>query len=510
MNFDIRYFMSICWRRLPLFIPVTLVFSVIAFVVAISLPAQFESSSRLLVESPQIDDNLARSTVDIAASEQLQIIEQRLLTRSNLLEIARKYSALDGLHDMSPDKIVTQMRQRTVIRRMTGRNQATFMVVSFRAEVPQTAAAVVNEYVTLILNENSRYRKSRATGTLVFFEQEVEKLNRDLDRQSAKILEFKSENSDALPSTLQYRLNRQGQLQERIALNERERLSLVDQRRRMVQLFEITADARARAPESRTDEENELEILRAELAKALLVYSQDNPKVKLLQVRIDHLAVLVDDEKRATADSADPQEMMMTLQLEEIDGRVAVLENQNARTQIEIDEFDDSIGRTPGNAIVLEALDRDYVNIQSQYNAAVDRQSRAATGERIEVLSKGERITVVEQPNVPIEPASPNRPVIAGGGSLLGVMLAAAAIVLLELSNRTIRRPVDLSNRFGVVPLGVLPVIRTPGDRLMKGAVMLTVVTVVVVGVPAALFMVHTYYLPLDLIAGKALAKLGI
>ena len=55
-----------------------------------------------------------------------------------------------------------------------------------------------------------------------------------------------------------------------------------------------------------------------------------------------------------------------------------------------------------------------------------------------------------------------------------------------------------------------MPVIRTPGDRLMKGAVMLTVVTVVVVGVPAALFMVHTYYLPLDLIADKALGKLGI
>ena len=36
MNFDIRYFMSICWRRLPLFIPVTLVFSVIAFVVAMN------------------------------------------------------------------------------------------------------------------------------------------------------------------------------------------------------------------------------------------------------------------------------------------------------------------------------------------------------------------------------------------------------------------------------------------------------------------------------------------
>ena len=52
MTFDIRYFMSICWRRLPLFIPVTLVFSVIAFAVAISLPAQFESSSRLFGGKP--------------------------------------------------------------------------------------------------------------------------------------------------------------------------------------------------------------------------------------------------------------------------------------------------------------------------------------------------------------------------------------------------------------------------------------------------------------------------
>ncbi len=448
--------------------------------------------------------------MDIAAAEQLQIIEQRLMTRPNLLEIAREFSALEGIDFLSADKIVSQMREKTGISRRTGRNQATFMVISFEANVPEVAAAVVNEYITLILSENAEYRQSRATGTLEFFEEEVARLNRELDDQSAKILKFETENSDALPSTLQYRLGRQGQLQERTALNERERLSLLEQRRRLEQLHEVTAQSRAAADAALSPEERELQALEAEKAQALLVFSTENPKVKLMQSRIDQLTALIEEQKAIEEAVVDPQEAVLALQLDELDVRIAALEDQIAASQVEIDALTDTIDRTPGNVIVLEALDRDYKIIQAQYNAAVDRLSKAATGERIEVLSKGERITVVEQPNVPIEPTSPNRVLIAGGGSIAGMAFAVGLILLLELSNRTIRRPIDLTNQFGIAPLGVLPVIRTPGDRVIKGAVMLTAVTLVVVGIPAALFMVHIHYLPLDRVAELALARFGI
>ena len=55
----------------------------------------------------------------------------------NLLEIARKSSALDGLNDMSPDKNANAPPR-------TAAPDA-----KANGEVPQTAAAV-NEYVTLI------------------------------------------------------------------------------------------------------------------------------------------------------------------------------------------------------------------------------------------------------------------------------------------------------------------------------------------------------------------------
>ena len=47
------------------------------------------------------------------------------------------------------------------------------MSVAFEARSAQIAANVVNEYVTLILQESTDFRMSRAEGTLNFFEQEV-------------------------------------------------------------------------------------------------------------------------------------------------------------------------------------------------------------------------------------------------------------------------------------------------------------------------------------------------
>ena len=508
MNLDVRYYLSIAWRRMPVFLPIAIVLAGISFFVAVSLPAKYTSESTLLVESAQIAEGLAQSTVVVDPNEQLQIIQQRLMTRPNLLSIARNFEVFPNVDSMTADEIVRTMREQTSISVRSGRAQATRMALSFTSLQPATSAAVLNEYLNLILAESAEFRKSRAEGTLEFFEQEVERLTRELAQQSQTIMAFQSDNSDALPSTLPYRLSRQGQLQERLALNERERISLDDQKRRMIQIFEMTGGAPNAAP--LTPEQAELERLEFEKAQALLVYSEENPRVKILQARIDALAATVAEQIATNGIPENPQEALVNIQVEEIEQRITAILDQNRQTQEEIDELQASIDATPANEIALDALQREYTILENQYNGAVQRLSAAATGERIEVLAKGERISIVEQPSVPDEPTSPNRQLIAAGGSLAGMGFAVALVVLLELLNSSIRRPADLTNRFGIAPLGVLPVIRTPGDRLVKGTVLLTAVAVVVLGVPAALFAVHTYYLPLDLLAERALARLGI
>ena len=60
-----------------------------------------------------------------------------------------------------------------------------------------------------------------------------------------------------------------------------------------------------------------------------------------------------------------------------------------------------SIEATPGNAITLDTLERDYANIRIQYDQAVANKARAETGDIIEALCKGQRISVIEQAVVP-------------------------------------------------------------------------------------------------------------
>lgn len=61
-----------------------------------------------------------------------------------------------------------------------------------------------------------------------------------------------------------------------------------------------------------------------------------------------------------------------------------------------MEELADTIARTPGNSVTFDAMKRDYDNLQAQYNRAVANQSRAETGDMIEALSKGQRISLVE------------------------------------------------------------------------------------------------------------------
>ena len=240
MNLDLQFYWGLFLRRLPVMMALFLICALSALVSALKLPPTYSTSAQLLVEEARIPDSMIRVEDQIDAREQLQIIEQRLTTRVNLLDIARKFDVFENIRTMTPDTIVEQMRSQTDIERTGGREQATLMTVSFEARSAQIAANVVNEYVTLILQESTDFRMSRAESTLAFFEQEVNRLGVDLDVQSAQIVSFKNANTSALPSDLTYRQNRQTLLQERQARLEREIAALETQRRDIVRIFETT------------------------------------------------------------------------------------------------------------------------------------------------------------------------------------------------------------------------------------------------------------------------------
>ena len=68
--------------------------------------------------------------------------------------------------------------------------------------------------------------------------------------------------------------------------------------------------------------------------------------------------------------------------------------------------------------------------------------------------------------------------------------------------NRSIRRPVELSQHLGIQPIAAIPYMRTSEERRWKRAMVAFVLALIVIGIPLALLAIHTRYLPLDQLLG--------
>lgn len=518
MTIDLLFYWKLFLRRSPVMAALILLCSGLGVITALELPSTYATSARLLVEAPQIPDEMAASTVQTDAVEQLDIIEQKLLTRANMIDIANQLNVFENIREMEPDQVVEAMREATQVRRQSGRNQATLMTIGFEARSARIAAGVVNEYITLVLEENAEFRMSRAENTLEFFEQEVERLSADLDRQSVTIATFKTENVDALPEDQSYRLGRLTLLQERLSRLERDLNSGRAQRDDMTAIFETTGRIRQdeTQPARRSAEEEQLIVARAELENALSVYSETNPRVSRLQTRVDRLETIVAAQTAAAVPEDDSGETLTTEQalfqvtLAEIEGRLESLEQDIAATTAEIETLQERISASAANAIHLAGLEREYDSVQIRYTTAVNNLNEARMGERIEVTAQGERITVIENAAVPSTPSGPNRPLIAILGGLIGIALASGYFFLLEVFNRTIRRPAEISGRFGITPLATIPYMERRSRRILRRLARVAAMLLVMAGVPAALWYIDQNILPLELVVQKGLDRLGL
>ncbi|WP_417258340.1 GumC family protein [Celeribacter sp.] len=513
MNNEIKFYAALLWRRLPWFLLMLTIFAMVGILTAITLPAVYESRVRLIVESSQIPGQLAQSTVELPKQEQLQLFEARLLTRENLLNVAQKLDVFAGQAQMNPDQIVQAMRANTHVNSSTGRDEATIMTLVFTSQDPNIAAGVLSEYLTFILEEDAEYRSERATQTQDFFAEEVDRLADELDIQSTRILAFKNEHADALPESLEYRRELLLNLQERIVRNEDEIASLNDQKERLVQVYAASGEFDTPAAvRNETAEERRLRELKAQFADLSSVYAPDSPRITSLRNRIDMLqaAILPPEEADNAEEEVSTAKRMLDLQLSEIDAKVASLIQKNEEAEIRVVELMASIERTPEIGARIETLQRDYDNTQEQYNKAADRLAKASTGERIETLSRGQRVTVIEQPSVPTEPTRPNRKKIAAAGIGAGFLFGAALIALLEVLSSAPKRSKDLVNSIGITPIATIPYTRTQGELAWRRAKVALASFFVGTSIPTLVWAVHTYYMPVDTIVRKVLEKTGL
>ncbi|WP_127903616.1 GumC family protein [Solirhodobacter olei] len=504
MTDDQKYYLAFVFSRLH-FIAAIFIFATIGSgIYAFSVKPQYDSSATLMLEAPNIRDSAAQANGN-SPLEQLQFIEKRLLTRKNLLDIEKKLAILPPNSHMKPDDIVKAMERRTNITIDTGQDRIALLTIDFSAGDAQKAADGVNELVNRAIAYNNESRTSRARDTVRFFTQEVEQLKEQLNAQSAKIVAFQNSNTDALPATLDTRMQQQTSLQQRLPQLDGEIATLRAQKQQRIDIFRATGQVGTTA--TQTPEEKLLQQSQADLADALSVYAPNSEKITMLRGRIAHLKALIKAQPSTPSTTANPSSLIRLTS--DLDVQIKQLELQKAAAQKELKTITDSINRTPQVEVQLSILNRDYANTENQYKAAKDSLSNASAAARIDALSKGERFVILDPAVVPDWPTKPNRKKIVLLGSSAGLILGLLFVVLQDMLNPSVRRPIELIRQLEITPLVAIPYTKTPWERLRQRLVLASLIVLLIVGLPALVFVSAAHYKPLATFLHSVGTKIG-
>jgi uncharacterized protein involved in exopolysaccharide biosynthesis len=269
---------------------------VTAATVALLLPPVYRSTATILIEQQEIPQDLVRSTITSFADQRIQVIKQRVMTTSNLLDIIREHGLYANEIDRKPREVildrmrndihVTTVSANVVDPRSGAPRAATIaFTVGYDNRSPDLAVRVANQLTSLFLQQNSQTRRQQAAEASTFLADESKRLSGEVQALEAKLADFKLANSDRLPDLAQLNLQLVSRAEQDLADAKRQR-SVLEQQRAFVDA-ELAQLSPTRSGDGATDDPAaRLRALEAFLSSVRGVYLPDHPDVVRAERRI--------------------------------------------------------------------------------------------------------------------------------------------------------------------------------------------------------------------------------
>ncbi len=508
-------YIDILRRRALVMVAVFLAVLATASAFALLLPPVYQSSGTILIESQQISSEFIPTSVTGYASERIEVIKQRVMTRENLLRIIRKYNLFrDKTNSRVTSELIDDLRKRIDISllntdlggRRRGRATIAFSI-SFEDRYAELAYRVTNELVTLFLDENIKSRVERATETTEFLSQEAKRLKGDLEKMETLVANYKQEHADALPEHLGLKIDILQRTESTLAELDRDYQATQNELTRLD--LELTA---AMEGKESSGGMTELEKLKAEYREATINYTDTHPTVRALKRKIAALEKSGNtDEDTANTVSSVNSALVFKLKtlISTAKGRLASLQAQRKPMRQKIADLEKQIIKTPQVELGLSSLLRDHGNAKKKYEEIQSKQLGAQIAENLEGENKSERFSLIDPPLLADKPIKPNRFKIIILGLFAAIAAAGGIALLLEMLNQRIRGKGALTTILGQAPLVEIPYITTRDEHDRRKSLIKKVIISAVIVFILALAVIHFAYMDLDLLFFKILARLG-
>jgi len=395
-------FIEMLRRRAFLIFVVTCLGAVMAFFVALQKKHEYESSVVIQVAQPKVADDLASSTVDGSSARRIQLIEQRLMARGTLLEIADQFELYQGL-PLRPSEIVDLMRRSISITGVAAAREGfaddgsiSVLTITARMGSPEHAQLVADEFAKRTIDLDVQSRIEQARETLQFFSEKENALATGLSELERQMAEYRDAHEVTLPGVLELRRNEISQINET--------------------LLELARD--------------QIELRRAA--------GQVNT-----------------NERQATAQR----------KLAEFNDQIAGLDDQIALLTARKSNLEQSLQTSPQVERQLGTYMRQIQQLQSEYNEIIQRRNEAEVGFRLESSSRSERLTIIEPAILPDFPVTSGRKKLVILGLMGSFVLGVALAFVKELQHPVLRTAEQLERETGLTPVVTIPELITDGPK---------------------------------------------
>ncbi len=383
------------WRTATVCAVVTLA---VGTAVAALWPPVYRATATILIEQQEIPQDLVRSTITSYADQRIQLINQRVMTTSNLLQIIREHGLYAEDFDRKPREVIIDRMRRDIHMDMISANvvdprsgQPTSATIAFTVgydnRSPQLSTQVANELTTLYLQQNSQNRRQQAAEASAFLADETQRLSTEIAGLATKVAEFKQANVDRLPELAALNQQLLSRAEQDLSDVQRQR-NVLDERRGYLeaQLAQLSPSRDTGASDSASNLEpaDRLRALESYLANVAGVYSDSHPDV--IRTR-NSIAALRTQLGATDGGAGDVEQELADLQAqrtglvaryEPAHPDVVRIERQIAAAQQRLD------AARASPTLRSRATNPAYVQIQSQLASdGVERESVTAKGREL-------------------------------------------------------------------------------------------------------------------------------
>lgn len=448
----------------------------------------YRSTTVILVEQQTIPEKYVTSVVDDVASR-VSTITQQVLSRTSLLQVIEEFGLFQQtVKEKGYEPAITSLRENIRVETKGTRGNVEAFTISFSHEDPTMAMKVTSKLASQYIEQNLKLREQFVEGASDFLEAELRSAREELEAKERVLSEFKNQNMGELPGQLDGNLRALDRLQAEKTSNQ-EAINTLNMRLDLVQkaIHEYETSGALTTPEAPKGSgkpkpvdpqvallkklEHDLINLSAEYTDAypdVIVLKQ---QIKLLKAELAEKYSVPEDEvsNPETIRAFDPYLNGLIQDQNEIKVQIQALQQRQKSVTSQMERVQGQVDRTAAREQELLTLERDYANMQANYQDLLAKRLNARISENLEKRQKAERFRILDPANLPSTPEGPNRWVIVLAGLVIGAALGYGTAYVIDQWNPTFRRSEEAEVSLGFPILASIPSFQMAFGKSFEG-----------------------------------------